>query len=248
MNIWKNTKRGSVTLEAAIILPVFIIAAVTVSYCINLAVATESVTSAVCDEARPAAQRMYIVPVPAGIARNMENRVADDGVFVDRYDVTSVRFINDTVYLKSEFNVKNRMPVRLRDDFTISCDIKFRGFTGRENRGTLFTFDEMEKDDGSAIVWVFPAAGERYHKETCSYIEVCPRQMVLSSEIRRKYSPCRLCRPEDLSDGQFVYCFITSGRAFHTGECTTVDRYVVSMTRRQAAEEGYSPCSRCGGG
>ena len=112
MNIWKNTKKGSVTLEAAIILPVFIIAAVTVSYCINLAVATESVTSAVCDEARPAAQRMYIVPVPAGIARNMENRVADDGVFVDRYDVTSVRFINDTVYLKSEFTVKNRMPVR----------------------------------------------------------------------------------------------------------------------------------------
>lgn len=247
MNMRRHTRKGSVTVEAAIILPLFIIAAVTVSYCINIAAATDSVITAVCDRSRIEAAKLYNMPVTSSFPDAVEKRVEEDSIFVDTFDVISVRNIDSTVYLNSRFTVKNRMAVRLRDDFTLECNVKFRGFTGKDNENDLFTFDEMERDDGSSIVWVFPVSGERYHKEDCPYIDVAARQTVLSSEIRAKYSPCRLCRPGELSDGQIVYCFVSSGKAYHRGDCTTVDRYVVSMTVRQAEEEGYSPCSKCGG-
>ena len=46
----RNTKSGSMIVEAAVILPVFIIAAVTIGYCINMACCTENVLNVMCDE------------------------------------------------------------------------------------------------------------------------------------------------------------------------------------------------------
>lgn len=247
MSMKRNTKRGSITVEAAIILPIFIIAALTIGYCINSAAASESVINLMCDEARKSACEMYLTQKPLGIRSGILNRYRDETLFVDDLKIDSVTEHEDIVTVSSSYKIKNRMPIRLRKDMSYKQNIMYRGFTGADNRGELFTFDMMEEDDGSSIVWVFPVAGEVYHKESCPYIKVCPRQVVLSPEIREKYEPCQLCNPGDLSDGRLVYCFLSSGTVYHTGDCTTVDRYVVPMTRSQAEKEGYGPCVKCGG-
>ena len=48
----KNTKKGSITVEAAIILPLFIIAVLTISYTVKLIETEEDVINGIADEAR----------------------------------------------------------------------------------------------------------------------------------------------------------------------------------------------------
>lgn len=245
----RNTKSGSMIVEAAVILPVFIIAAVTIGYCINMACCTENVLNVMCDESRLAAAMAPVNPTSFVYTGSLRKRVEEEAPLVDDYKITSVNYMNSDGIIKinSEFTVKNRMPISFHDDFKKSCNVKFRGFIGRDNSADVFSFDEMERNGDSAIVWVFPVAGERYHKETCPYIKVDPRQITLSPAIRKEYTPCHLCRPQNLKDGQMVYCFTSAGHAYHTGDCSTVDRYVISKTRGEAESEGYSPCSKCGG-
>jgi hypothetical protein len=110
------------------------------------------------------------------------------------------------------------------------------------------TFEEMEEDDDSHLVWIFPRAGEKYHGEDCSYIKNEPREELLSGTVRRSYSPCALCKPGELGDGSLVYVFPKAGGAYHRGECYVVERYVISMSEDDAKGKGYSACSKCGGG
>ena len=145
------------------------------------------------------------------------------------------------------YTVKNRMPVKMRGDFHRKTGVLFRGFVGRDNKGQIFSFDMMQAADDGTTVWVFPVAGERYHNENCSYIRVYPVQTILTDEVRRHYTPCKLCRPDEHGNGHIVYCFKKTGKAYHSADCSTVGRYVIEMTRYEAVSEGYSRCMKCGG-
>jgi hypothetical protein len=122
-----------------------------------------------------------------------------------------------------------------------------RAFVGTNNKDEILSFDEMEKDENSVIVWIFPRAGERYHGPECSYINNEPKEVQLVASVRRDYAPCELCKPESVSDGNLVYCFSKSGKAYHLGSCFLVERYVIPIDEDEAKGQGYSSCSKCGG-
>ena len=48
--------------------------------------------------------------------------------------------------------------------------------------------------------------------------------------------------------GSPVFCFQESGMAYHTADCRIVERYYVEIEKGKAEEQGYTPCSKCGGG
>jgi hypothetical protein len=129
----------------------------------------------------------------------------------------------------------------------VSDSILCRAFVGANNRDEKFPFDEMEKDDDSHQVWIFPRAGERYHGENCAVIKNNPREVILSATVRRKYEACRLCKPNSVSNGNLVYVFPAAGGAYHLGSCYIVERYVISVSEEDAKAQGYSVCKRCGG-
>ena len=106
----------------------------------------------------------------------------------------------------------------------------------------------MEKDDDGVTVWIFPRSGERYHDRMCWYIENNPHEVLLDKNIRVRYDPCKLCKPAGCKDGTLVYCFVSSGKVYHIGECTIIDRYVIEVSKEDAEKQGYTPCSKCGGG
>ena len=108
-------------------------------------------------------------------------------------------------------------------------------------------FEEMEEESGSVTVWVFPARGERYHKESCLFVSNEPREFVLTDQLRRNYAPCPICDSEELPNGSLVYCYPAYGESYHRGSCSQVDRYVVPMELEDAQSRGYTPCSKCGG-
>ncbi len=248
----RNTKKGSITVEATIILPLFIIAVLTISYSIKLIETEEDVMNGVADEARYIAAHAYTDRIGAGVESRIEKRVTEDEA-AENFNVKRLRYLysdfsnSGLISIDMTYTVKNRMPVKMRDDFHRKTGVLFRGFVGKSNKGQVFSFDMMQTADDGTTVWVFPVAGEKYHSENCSYIRVYPVQTILTAEVRRQYTPCRLCRPDDYNNGHIVYCFKKTGKAYHSAECTTVDRYVVEMTKYEAEAEGYGRCLKCGG-
>ena len=108
--------------------------------------------------------------------------------------------------------------------------------------------EELEADERSLMVWVFPRAGERYHKRECAVIAVFPSPHTLDSGIRSRYRPCSHCKPEGKENGSLVYCFPKAGEVYHQQYCSLVTRYVIEMEYEEAVEAGYTPCRVCGGG
>ncbi|MPN26874.1 hypothetical protein SDC9_174300 [bioreactor metagenome] len=105
----------------------------------------------------------------------------------------------------------------------------------------------MEEMEDSEIVWIFPVAGEKYHKKECPYIKVAATQTILTKSVKKKYKPSSLCNSRNLKKGSLVFCFYNSGQSYHSPNCPTVDRYVIEIEKSDAIKQGYSPCLKCGG-
>jgi hypothetical protein len=147
-----------------------------------------------------------------------------------------------------DYDIGVKLPDAVVKSIPVSDALLLRAFVGADNSGATMRPEELEEEKESRTVWIFPRSGTKYHSEDCSYIKVWPREMVLSESLRRKYEPCKLCKPRELSNGSLVYCFAASGEVFHRGGCTAVDRYVVPIQKDEAVARGYTACARCGGG
>ena len=158
------------------------------------------------------------------------------------------RTYTNLIAISVSFETPLKLPRIFRENIGGERTALSRAFVGASQSGAVKPFSEMEQDDGSGAVWIFPKAGERYHKQDCSYIANNPREVLLDRNVRRLYDPCKLCKPGDGRDGSLVYCFETSGKAYHTGDCYIVDRYVIKVSKDDAEKQGYTPCSKCGGG
>lgn len=97
-------------------------------------------------------------------------------------------------------------------------------------------------------VYVFPKSGERYHVDGCRILREGSVQLVLNAELRKKFSGCKLCDAAILPDGAFVYMFSQSSKTFHKKNCSCITKYFVSMPKSEAIESGYTPCMICSGG
>jgi len=247
----RNTKKGFLSLEAALFLPVFIIAILTIAFLIKVAGASEGVMNVMADEARKASMRSYIVEHSLMNPSLMNIRLAEGkGAFGVPSLKTYLQFFSymdkeDLIAVRVDSNLKIRLPVLFRESVDISETILFRAFTGHEFESDVDNFDRMEEKEDSKIVWVFPKAGEKYHELSCSYIQVAARQGTLTAAIKKKYAPCTHCNPQYLALGSVIFYFESTGKAYHKGSCYTVNRYVISMELVDAEKKGYTPCSKC---
>ncbi|MDR1572300.1 MAG: hypothetical protein LBS32_07230 [Clostridiales Family XIII bacterium] len=248
------SRRGSFTVEAAIFLPVFIIGVLTVAYLLKMIAVQENVFHALTDEARAVAAEAVAVPYPVFFGRDLMARISEengDELENARMSAFAYRFsrgaYTEQVEIRLDYDIGVKLPDAAVRSIPVSDILLFRAFVGADNAGPPLRQEDLEAEKESFTVWIFPRSGAKYHGEDCSYIEVWPREMALSDSLRRKYEPCGLCKPKDLSNGSLVYCFTTSGEVFHRGGCTSVDRYVVPIQKDEAEARGYTACARCGG-
>lgn len=262
-------KKGSLFIEAAIVLPLFLLALLSISILIRV-VATEEITmNSFGLEGQTFAKEIYLmeldsIPENYGLAEGIhgaiiEQRVKERISSGDTVKLGNIHISKDLISLLQEddksivkFNLEYDMDVPLPLAFKRRLEIKqsllFRGFVGAINEGEGMGFDAMEKPDSLSSVYVFPRAGEKFHVFDCRIIEVYPIEKLLSASLKKDYDPCKLCEAKSLPWGAKVYCFGKSGKVYHKGSCATVDRYVIEMDRDEALEKGYTPCAFCGGG
>jgi hypothetical protein len=162
-------------------------------------------------------------------------------------DAATGKAYTNIIGVSVDYDIKMRIPSFLKEKVIGSVCILSRAFVGQSNKGETISFSEMEKDDDSKAVWVFPRSGTKYHEENCRFVANEPREVILTSKVRNNYSPCKLCKPGSASNGSLVYCFTTSGKVFHKGSCNAVDKYVIEISEKEAKTKGYTSCSVCGG-
>lgn len=250
----KNTKRGFITVEAAILLPVFFIGVLTFAYLIKLITIQEAVVHTMTDEAKKVSAEAFLYPINPFFAPTLLSRIAEEHPKdIDEMQPKEFRYLTEMrgregmIIMDVDYQVKLNLPIRFYSSLPLNERLVFRGFIGAEQEWEPMPFAEMERDESAHEVWIFPRAGGRYHQENCTYIAVEPREMLLSAMIRKKYSSCEICHPEELSNGNLVYCFVKAGKAYHQGTCPTVDRYVIAIEKEDAVQRGYTPCLKCGG-
>lgn len=245
IRIFRNT-RGSLAVETAVFLPIFIIGVLTLTYLIKLVAVEENTYHAMNDEVRKAAAHAGVYPAAFFLKGDVENRVRkENGDEIENVDFNST-YLNGIIKADLNYSVKLKLPIKLVGELPVRDSIICRGFIGEQTAVNPMPFSRMEEDADANTVWVFPRSGTKYHDEKCSFIAVNPREKMLNASIRREYKACKLCKPGNMREGNLVYCFIT-GKVYHRGSCTTVDRYVISMVREEAEKRNYSPCSKCGG-
>jgi len=245
----RNTKRGFLSLEASIFIPLFVIAILTFGYLMKVIVASENIVHIMADEARKLSMYSYNIKVAPGFKYDLRMRILEENRDIDVTYVETFNYLfehsgkEDLISLRVSSEIKIKLPIIFYDKVEVSDTLLFRGFTGRE---FIPEYIEYEQDEEEVrIVWVFPTAGARYHEETCGYINVAARQASLNADIIKNYDPCTLCGARELSPGSVIYYFLSSGSVYHKGSCFIVDRYVISMDEKDAIGKGYTPCSRC---
>lgn len=248
------SRKGSIMVETAIFLPIFLIGLLTFAYLIKFISIQESIFHSFVDETRVLSAEAGFNPVQVPLYEPMmvdrihqehENQVTD--VRVDHFlYLYPSHGMTGLISMDLNYDVKIRLPVQIVKSLPVSESLLVRGFIGKEENNSPFTFEEMEKEQKSELVWIFPRSGGKYHAEDCTYIKSEPRQMILNQSIRKKYAPCSICDSSNARNGCLVYCFRT-GDSYHSGDCPCVEKFVISIEKEEAVKRGYTPCSKCGG-
>lgn len=213
-----------------------------------------SVFHSLTDEARVLSSEARLYVTDLLFESKLKTRIYDENKnHIQELDLENFQYLYSfgdpgMISMDLNYNVDIKMPIPFFDKLPVSESLLFRGFIGLERPFDPISFEEMEREEKSHLVWIFPRAGGRYHKETCSYISSKPRQFIMSKNIRQRYVPCGICKPSELSDGELVYCYVKWGEAYHKGSCPAVDKYVIPIEKEEAIKKGYTPCLKCGGG
>ncbi len=244
-----RTKQGGYITEAAIIVPMFILATIALIGIVPVIAMGENVVWCAADEIRQEGVLCRVNQSPGRMPVLLEARAHSESsalkhLYIESYD-----------YLVPHGNIEDLIRIRFRakggvhDPLGNFDDIRFRGtvvgraFTGRVRDGSARS--SFEDDD--SLVWIFPEDGVRYHQGSCQHVKASCRMVPLSEDVRSSYHPCPNCSAKTASIGTPVYVFDRDGEAYHYGDCRSVDRWCEQATRSHAEELGYTPCTVCGG-
>ncbi len=134
----RRTKKGNVTVEAAIVLPIFIMAVLSLAWYMDLSCARENIFHVMTDEAREAASRAYVTGLAPGLSGRIEERVSRESRLQDSYRVTSVSPRGGgVVAVNSKGVIVNGMPLKVTGDIRFDCNILYRNFVPRDNTGPI---------------------------------------------------------------------------------------------------------------
>lgn len=244
----KINRQGSLTVEAALILPIFIFAALSILYVNKMILYAEKVQWALARTGREvsaeyaATQNQAVVNQVYLMAR-MKQYVNDDRLQVSmlnsRFDEKT-----DEIDLVADYSLQIPFPVINSRRFYFTWRYHTRGFTGVDTR--------MEKGEDEECIVYITKTGKVYHKNLdCSYLKLSISQVkfgdieYLRSEGGGKYYACEgCCGAMHFTEDHDVY-ICNYGNRFHCiRSCKKIKRSIQEIKLSQAG--GRLPCSKCG--
>ncbi len=247
-----TNKKGSYLLEAAISLPVFLIAVIVMSSVILMYACIEDCAFIAAAELRRGAAEAAVadtsIAVPYRIRRQMEDghsqvdsaRLTDAGYISERWGIDELLLVNFRLRLKSD----NPLGIKAEADYDLS--LATRAYVGRERDESSMSAEEFADED-SEPVYIFPKRGEKYHSKGCTFLRAASTSAALNASIRRRYKACPLCHSSRAETGSLVYYFPSDGEDYHLPGCPSLQRNYIEIDKGTAHRRGYTACSKCGG-
>lgn len=245
------TERASITVEAALALPLFFFAALLLIYQLEIAVIEVRVEAAANSAVKIASKEMYLIPVlnPMKMESDMVTAIGSDRL--ERSVIEggsggincSGSYANPQsgiIHVKYSYRLKLPFPKFAVPSIKVQKEFRAKAWTGYAKEGL--------GDDKSKIVYITDNAAV-YHKDYhCTHLQLSVH-MVASSEVGNlrnegggKYHACEFCGQGDATGAVYI---TDEGDCYHTkANCSGLKRTIHAVPLSQV--EGKGACSRCG--
>lgn len=245
----EDKKSGSMTVEAALVLPIFLFAALSILYINKLILYEEKVQWALNRVAREASveyaahEKSFSVS-SAYLMAKMNQYVKEDGLFVS---MLRSQFDDETDELKlvADCQVKIPFPTVLKKRIAFTEQVLTRAFTGVKTRL------ETEDSELDTIVYI-TKTGTVYHRQlSCPYLTLSISEIkygdleYVRSADGGKYYACESCSKgiDFRADENVIIC--NYGDRFHRSRtCKKIKRSIQEICISDVG--GRLPCSKCG--
>lgn len=243
--------KGSITVEAALAVPIFFLAVVSLLYLMEIMAIQSAIRCGLQSAGKQAMEDAYAVTVliPSRLEQDIVSAVGQkrlersivvggsSGLSCGKSYMSAATGIGE---VKVSYRVRLPIPVFAVPPIVYEESMRIKAWTGYERSGF-----GSEKDE---IVYI-TETGMVYHKDYhCTHLELSIR-MVQASEIDSlrnegggKYHKCESCG-KGASGG--VYITNTGDRYHSSLSCSGLKRTVYAVPISEAAGKGA--CSRCGG-
>ncbi len=204
-NIRKLGKNGSYTVEAALTLPIFIIAVISLALIINIIAICESICFNSAKEIRAMTLEAEIVELGILTGPRVENAVLGENPKLKNFVVRDVDYlyshkeVDDLIGIKTGADFSVSHPLGVMGKISFDFNLLARGFTGAVQKRPPLDEARFKEGGNSHTVIVFPKYGERYHKENCRYVkqeyygEEYKVPMEAEEAKNNGYTPCMIC-------------------------------------------------------
>jgi len=252
-------KRAGLTVEAAVVLPVFLVCMLAVLHILNVYNCAERLSAAIAQTAEEMSIGAYSseyhetdsllgVVLSSVYASGRVAMAAGDTSSIKNGQFLLSRFLEEDDLIDLVMTWQIRSPVGM-----VSIPGVFfvqrgavRGWTGREGSGGEEAASGEDQDHTTVYV---AENGTVYHRDlNCTHIKLSimpvskEEAKKLRNVYREKYHPCEICGKK--ASGT-VY-ITTDGNRYHASlECSGLKRTIHEMTLSDAGN--LKPCSRCGG-
>ncbi len=241
-------KKASLTVEAALVLPIFLFAMLSFLYIIRVLFYEEEVQWALNQAGREVSVEYALTEKEAVInpvyltgkmKLHLQGSQLLPGMFHSVFDEEK-----KDIYLVADYRVKIPFPIFGKESFYIVQQCHTRAFTGVETR-----LGEREKDDRTVYI---TKSGSVYHTTMeCTYLALSISQVKyqdiegLRSTEGGKYYPCEgCCRGKAFSEDADVFICNYGDRFHRSRNCSKIRRSIQEITLAQAGNR--HPCSKCG--
>ena len=245
------TSKGSLTLEAAIVVPIFFFAILILTYLLEMLAIQTTVRNALYSVAKEAAGQAYTGTLLT--SDRMEQRMVET-IGRERLEQSSIsrgasgldceetkcNWSSGVMDLSVRYRVE--IPILMFRITPITCEetIRVKGWTG------YMSVIEGEAENDTVYV---TDTGIVYHRDAdCTYLDMSIRSVHVDKleELRNqsggKYYPCEVCGKKA---GESTLRYITEyGTRYHTSlECKKIKRNIYAISIEEAY--GLGGCSKC---
>ncbi len=252
MKFRKN--KGSVSVEASLVLPIFLFTMLFFIYICNVNTVKGVIYEGCIETAEYMAEYSYLthhfekaelMDYPMAAVRFRE--YVDDNALLDKYVIggrNGVCFVGSNfpdgdgfIDLRVTYYIRLKLPIF--GNFTRRCEehIRQKAYLGRQKPEE----SDEEEEDEDKYVYV-TKNGTVYHTtRSCTYLSPKVQSSSLEDARAGGYKPCEYCGS---SAGELVYITPYGDRYHSTESCSRIKR---TIYRKKLSEVSLPPCSKCGG-
>ncbi len=248
-----RNKMGSYIVEAAVLLPIFILGIVAIISVLPAIAKSERIVYQTADEMRLESISSAFVQSRALISGKVIARVksSDSSIkgfiaYSDIYREPSGH-MDEMISMNWRGQLKQPSLTGIFDDIRISGRLIGRAFVGYERSATPADRSIFETSQDGIPVFVFPNEGRKFHGKDCRILTSNVNIEVLTQKFKRSHKPCKICKAKSIPLMNRVYVFKGGDIRYHRESCSTVKRRFIQMDKSIAVKRGYQRCKICGG-